>query len=300
MPWLFNRRVLGSVAAVVAVVLLITFTARERREFTIVEELFHELMAPLAGGIKEGVTKVRRGVGALGDLGRLREENEFLRQEVDRLSEAEHRARVATDANERLHSLLGLKMRLGVPVVAARVIGRSPNNWFDRIVLDAGSADGIQPDMVVVHPRGVVGRVVSVTPNTAAVMLLTDPASGVGGLVARSRDAGIVLGSHRISGRLLMRFFSHDVSVEEGDLITTSGLGGLFPKDLEIGTVELVEHNPVTLQTLATVRPAVDFLRLEEVLVISLLSEQLPGAPDPGSDGEDVRPPGTVEPVTPW
>lgn len=300
MPWLFNRRVLGSLAAVVAVVLLISFTAHERREFTLIEELFHELMAPLAGGIKEGVAKIRQGVGALGEIGHLREENEALRREVDRLAEAEHRARVASRANERLHSLLGLKMRLGVPVSAARVLSRSPDNWFDRVVLDVGSNDGVQPDMVVIHPRGVVGRVVRVTPNTAAVMLLTDPASGVGGQVARSRDAGILLGSHRISGRLLMRFFSHDVSVEEGDLITTSGLGGLFPKDLEVGIVEMVEYNPITLQTLATVRPTVDFLRLEEVLVVSLLSEEAPPGGAEPSQGGHGRPPGTAEPVTPW
>ncbi|MEX2356002.1 MAG: rod shape-determining protein MreC [Thermaerobacterales bacterium] len=286
MHWLLNRRVLATVMAVVAIITVITLTAREREHLTIVEEWFHDAVAPLSAGVHGISSRTRDSVDAVREFRNLREENERLRQQLAELENADRRLRLMIRSFSRLQALLGLKERTAAEAAAANVVGRSPDNWFSTVLLDVGRNDGVQRDMVVVNQHGVVGRIVRAGQRTSTVMLLTDPQSGVGVAVERSRDAGVVLGSHRHTGRLLMRFFSQDVDVQIGDRIVTSGFGGLFPPGSDVGLVEVVEQDRVRLQVLVTVRPTVDFDRLDKVLVLKM------GDQPPAVDEEDAPPGG--------
>lgn len=271
-----SKRVVAAAVAMVAVVVLAGLTLRERPQVTAVEEWFHDTLSPVAAVFHTGIGAVGDTVQTLARLSRLQADNVRLQAELDRLAGAEGRLTEAAAEIQRLQALLALKADLPVTGRAARIIGRSPSNWFESVTVDVGRVDGSRPNAVVVNPQGVVGRVARITARTSTVMLLTDAQMSVGAAVARSRYAGVLLGGHRQAGRLLMRFFDYDADVRPGDRIVTSGLGGVFPPGVDLGWVEAVERDPVRLLVLATVGPAVDFGRLDEVLVLE---------PVPAADG---------------
>jgi len=151
--------------------------------------------------------------------------------------------------------------------VKGRVIGRDPNNFLRYLTIDAGEAQGVQRGMPVIVPRGLVGRVQSVGPNWAQVLLITDPRSSISALIQTSRVTGQVQG--HVSGDLVMKYISQEQSVSEGQIVLSSGLGGNFPKGLVIGQIIAVQQRDSDLFQQAVVRPTVDFDRLEMVLVIS-------------------------------
>lgn len=149
----------------------------------------------------------------------------------------------------------------------AEVIGRDSNTFLRSIILNKGATDGLAPGMPVVTERGLVGRVTAVSPSSAKVMLLTDPASAVNARLQTSRADGIVEG--QLTPSLRMRFIPQEATVQTGEVVLTSGLGGNFPPGLVIGQVVSVERRDVDLFQTAEIHPTVDFNRLEIVLVIT-------------------------------
>jgi rod shape-determining protein MreC len=152
------------------------------------------------------------------------------------------------------------------PGVVARAIGRSTIPTQHTILLDQGSRQGLVLGGVVVDANGVVGRVVEVHPATSLVMLLTDPDSRVAGLVERSRETGLLVGSAR--HRCDFIYLAADADVAIGDRIVTAGLDGPFPKGLLLGTVTAVTRDETSGSAQATVIPAAQLGRLEEVLCV--------------------------------
>lgn len=151
--------------------------------------------------------------------------------------------------------------------VRARVIGRDASNFLRYLTIDAGQAQGVEKGMPVIVPRGLVGRVHSVGPNWARVLLITDPRSSVSALIQTSRATGQVQG--QVSGDLVIKYISQEESVSEGEIVLTSGLGNNFPRGLVIGQIIAVQQRDSDLFQQATVRPTVDFERLEMVLVVT-------------------------------
>ena len=140
--------------------------------------------------------------------------------------------------NQKLRELIDYQGDLG-PSVLAAVIGRSADHWWHHLTLGKGSNDGIAKGHVVTGPGGLVGRVVSVSPNTSRVLLVTDPTSQIGVKVSRSRSMGVVRG--RADGRVVLEFFDKVPDVKPGDVIVSSSYSRLFPKDIPIGRVEQIE-----------------------------------------------------------
>jgi rod shape-determining protein MreC len=150
---------------------------------------------------------------------------------------------------------------------AASVIGRDPSPFLHYIIINRGSNDGVQRGMPVVTNEGLAGRVDSVIADAARVQLITDPESSVN-VHLRNADTDAVLAGS-VTGDVGLQLISQDVSVEAGEIILTSGLGGGFPPDLIVGQVVNVRRLPAELFQEATVQPAVDFSRLQIVLVIT-------------------------------
>ncbi len=194
-------------------------------------------------------------------------ENKRLRREIEFLRGQNNRLREVATASERLETLLGFKKERWPIAVAARIIGRDSTNWYRGILLDRGERDGIQSDMGVITPAGLVGRVVKTTAGSSVVLQVNDPNTAVTALIQRTRDEGMVTGTPR--GRLRMKYIPLLSTVREGDLVVTSGLVGQFPKGLMIGVVKRIEKTTDDLFQSAELAPAVDFSKLEEVLVIT-------------------------------
>ncbi len=193
-------------------------------------------------------------------------ENTQLKNEIHALKMANSRYRELLATQERLEELLQFKQTINRPVLAAQVIGRDPTGWFKSVIIDKGKWAGLRLDMPVVNAFGVVGRVVSVSSNYAKVLLIIDQNSAVDCLVQRSRDRGMLKGLMSEICKLDYVAKSNDITV--GDIVVTSGLGGVFPKGLPVGRILDVKEISGELFKDIKIRTAVDFSKLEEVLVI--------------------------------
>jgi rod shape-determining protein MreC len=150
---------------------------------------------------------------------------------------------------------------------AASVIGRDPSPFLHYVIINRGSNDGIERGMPVVTNEGLVGRIDAVIADAARVQLITDPASSVNIHLKNANTDALLIGS--VTGDVSLDLISQDVTVDSGDLILTSGLGGGFPADLIVGQVVNVRKLPAELFQQATIQPAVDFSRLQIVLIIT-------------------------------
>ncbi|MFQ5700675.1 MAG: rod shape-determining protein MreC [Acidobacteriota bacterium] len=215
------------------------------------------------------------------DLRDVRRRDVALRTEVARLSLRLSELDGARLQNARLRSLLDLKEAIAAPSVAATVIGNESVGLSRTIIVDRGSEDGIRPNMPVVATEGTVGRVWIVASHTAKVQLITDSDAGTAVLVQRTRVQGILLG--RGSDSCSMEYVSRLDDVQEGDLIVTNGLDGIYPKGLPIGPVRRVGEGPGVLWTIM-VKPRVKFNRLEEVLILLTNAIELPEGAAAGAD----------------
>ena len=259
---------------------LLSSNASRRSSWNSAEQLVVEGATPVQNLFKQTVTLLVDLWEDYFYLVDVRQENRRLKLALDSLKRENslYRERVATQ--ERLSELLKFREAVSQPAVAAQVVGLDPTGWFQSVVINKGTKSGIQLDMPVVNASGVVGRIVSVTPHYAKVLLVIDQNSAVDCLVQRSRDRGMVRGQSVQVCRLDYMVKSGDV--KEGDVVITSGLGRVFPKGLPIGTVSNVKEGYGTLFKEIEVTPAVDFSKLEEVLVIlQAESEEKKIASDP-------------------
>lgn len=193
-------------------------------------------------------------------------ENEKLSVMVEQMRQELAGAEELKQENERLRALLSLEQRHELPVVAAQVVGGDPTGYFRTVLISRGELGGVKPLMPVVNAAGVVGRVIWASPNYAKVLLLTDKNSGIDVLVQRTRTRGIVTGMDQ--DKLAMKYILHTADVRAGDKLVTSGAAGVYPKGLLVGYVTKSEHKGKGVFLDVEAKPAVDFNRLEDVLVI--------------------------------
>lgn len=216
------------------------------------------------------VGSVRGGATYFQDLDKLRKENAELRGQLTN-AEAQLAHRLEVDSeNQRLNQLLALVPNVVPHGIAARVIGRSPNNWQQRIVIDRGIEDGVGVDSVILTPRGVIGRVLLAEGHTAVVSLLTDPGQTVALLNQRSRSPGVALGEGETN--LTLQYLPQQVDFHVGDAMATSGFGGVYPKGLSVGKVIRVDQQPYAVTPKVTIVLNVDLDRIEEVLALPPLA----------------------------
>ncbi len=198
----------------------------------------------------------------------VRHENVALRSENEQLRVQAMQVGETREENARLRRLLMLRDRLPLATLAGEVIGREAGGWVRSLTVNRGRGDGIVQQTPVIVPDGLVGRVVQVHRGAAVIQLLNDPASTVGAVVQRTRTAGLVEGD--AGGTVRFKFMARDgASVAPGDLVVTSGVGTLFPKGLPVGRVLKIEDKGSALFHFAVLTPAVDFSRVEEVLLVT-------------------------------
>lgn len=195
----------------------------------------------------------------------LQQQNRMLRQEVLNLTRENAELREARAENERLRESLGFKKRYRGDLIAAQVISRGSSRWHDTITIDRGSRDGLQRADVVMTARGLVGQVTEVGNRTSQAMLLTDQLSGVGAVVQRSRVSGICRG--KLTPNLVMDYIEKDDDIKVGDIVVTSGTGGVYPKGIVIGRVTKVTPSSGLMKS-ASITPSVKLKRVEEVFVL--------------------------------
>jgi len=208
----------------------------------------------------------------------VRQENRDLKAQVEHLRIEQ--VRLSEDAAQarRLQALLGFKEQSISQTVAAQVIGSSGSDQSHVVYIDKGSSAGVKPDMAVITPDGIVGKVLRVFHASSQVLLINDPSSGVGAILESSRLQGILQGT--AAGETMLRYVMSDERVTPGERVLTSGGDHIFPKGLPVGTVQ--QTNPGSdLFLNIRVKPGADLSRLEEVLVVTRVVESTPQAPEP-------------------
>lgn len=192
---------------------------------------------------------------------RLREEAQQLRVEALQVSEVQ-------EENRRLRRLLGLKTALPMATVSGEVIAREWGGWVRSLTVNRGREDSVTRMTAVIVPDGLIGRVVDVRPSSSIVQVLTDPASTVGAHTLRTRTRGIVEGDAR--GTLRFKYLSREAAdLQTGDVVVSSGVGGLFPRGIPIGRVRAVDDRGSALFSFAQLAPAVDFGKVDHVLLVT-------------------------------
>jgi rod shape-determining protein MreC len=246
--------------------------------------LFERTVLSFFSPIQNALSSVADGVvgawSSFVDLRRVGQENERLK---DRLRAAEMQLlsqRAAVEENMRLRVFLDLKPRLPMATILADVVARNASPWFKTISIDKGSASGVFHGATVLSPSGVLGRVITVSQNSASVQLLVDRDSGAAVLTEKGRVDGIVSGFQDDadgSPLLLMKYVPSLAMITPGEVVVTSGLDQLFEKGLVVGTVLRVSE-PVGLFKDVWVRPSASPAFAEQVFV-SLAAKDQEGAP---------------------
>jgi len=196
-----------------------------------------------------------------------RVENEALRQRVAELEVRLQQEHALAASSQRLRELMDLKSQATVPTLAAEVIAGNPDPLMRTVTINRGSRQGVLADMAVIAPGGIVGRIIGpVARQAARVQLIIDRNAAAGGLTERTRAGGMVIGVDA-NPPLQMDLVSNFADVKPGDDVVASGVDGIFPKGYLIGRVERSERGTGLYRTI-TVRPAVDFSSLENVLVV--------------------------------
>ena len=200
------------------------------------------------------------------DLLMVREENSELRARVAALDEEHLQLREALVASGRLQRIAEMRDAFETPMLPSELVGVDASPWFRSALVDRGQVDGVRAGMPVISEQGLVGLVRATSTTAARTMLVVDRQSAIDGTVQRSRTRGLVRG--RGTDQLEFEFVARGHDVEVGDLVMTSGLGGVYPKGLRMGeVVEILDPGSQLMQT-ALIEPAVDFGRLEQVFVM--------------------------------
>jgi rod shape-determining protein MreC len=240
-------------------------------------------------------SRVQRGTAAVFDgirnvwgnyvgLKGARAENELLRQQVADLEVKLQEQRALAAQSQRLQELLDLRTSVSMPTVAAEVIAGNPIPGMLTVTIDRGTDDGVQANMAVIAPKGIVGRIVGRPAARAAkVQLIIDHDAAVGALCERTRSGGLVVGADA-DPPLRMDLVPNVADIVSGDLIVTSGVDGVYPKGLAIGRVEKSDRGTGLYRSL-TVRPAVDFSSLEQLLVVLVPAHGARPETTPAPDG---------------
>ena len=224
------------------------------------------------GGFSElqrGTTSIVDGVRGMWSgyvaLRQVQSENDALRLEMQSLQIRFQQERAEAQRTDNLRQLLELRERANLDTAAAEVIAGAASPDFRTVTIDKGSSGGLTTDMAVISPAGVVGRVILPSRRASKVQLLIDRNAAAGALIERTRVQGVVVGAG--DGTLTMQYVPGSSDVKTGDLVVTSGIDGIYPKGFVIGTVDHADRGAGAYHEIV-VRPAVNFSRLEEVLVV--------------------------------
>ena len=247
--------------------LLISAQVQSKSGVPVLEAVTFGLFSRVQGGAAGAVQGVRNVWGSYVGLRGVRAENEALRKALGELQIRMEEQRALAARAGQLQALLDLRTSTTLPTIAAEVIAGNPNPGVRTITINRGSADGVQENMAVIAPGGVVGRVLGpVAAHAARVQFLIDRAAAAAALTERTRAGGLIVGTDG-EPPLAMELVSNLSDVKVGDRVVASGLDGIYPKGFPIGTIETVESGKGLYLSIG-VRPTVNFSGLEELLVV--------------------------------
>lgn len=254
-------------------IIAIDTSTRAPRDYLPHDRVIVGLTTPIQAAISWGLEQLSTGFHNYIYLWRTRQDNLALLEENRKLLSSIASLRETEQENIRLRKLLQFEEKLKIESAVARVIAKDVSAEFRALRINRGEASGIRKNMAVITNEGIVGRILRTTGNTADVVTIMDLLSAVDAIDERSRARGVVEGLTDDTCQLKFTLRTDDI--QPGDILVSSGLGGIFPKGIPVGTVSKVNRKPFGISQEVEVKPAVDFSKLEEVLVITRLDEEV-------------------------
>ena len=261
--------ILGIVITIILLILIVVFSNGENNA-SFFENVASKLVMPVQNGLTYLKNKISGNDTFFTDINKLKEENEQLLARNSELEQSLRELENIKTENETLKEYMNLTEKYGeYKTIPAYVINKDISNYSKTIVINVGTNDGVKENMTVIGDQGLVGHIVSVTDTTAKVQTIIDTASSVSATMSSTDETIVCKGTLESTTELKAMYIPTDYNIIQGDSIETSGLGGIYPKGIHIGTVKQVEATKNVTDRYAVIETAVDFDKLSTVLVIT-------------------------------
>ena len=259
---------LGIVITIVVLILIVIFSNREANT-SFFENVANKLVMPIQNGLTYLKNRVSGNSTFFTDISNLKSENQDLKEKNSQLEQSLRELENIKTENETLKEYLGLTEKYGeYKTVPGYVIDKEISNYSKTIIINIGKNDGIEVNMAVIADEGLVGHVVSVTDNTAKVQTIVDTSSSISCLMSTDKDSIICKGTLSSNSELKAMYIPTDANLVQGDSVDTSGLGGIYPKGIHVGSIKKIVSTKNITDRYALVETAVDFDKLNTVLVV--------------------------------
>ncbi len=268
---MYNNKKGGAIGIIITIVILVLLVVLSNTELSSVSYLGNAINA-IVMPIQNGYTYLKNGIAGntsfFTNIEQLSDENEKLKQENSELEQQLRELEIIKAQNATLKEYLELTEKYtSYTTIPAYIINKDTSNYSATFIINVGTEDGIAENMIVIADKGLVGHVISVTKNTAKVQTIIDPSSAISITFGSTGDTAICKGTLE-TNNLRATYISTSAEILENDTVCTSGMGGIYPKGIMVGTVSKIENTKNITDRYATITPAVDFNKLETVLVI--------------------------------
>lgn len=287
--FLSNKRLLMLLVGVILLVALISYTLSDREKVSFPEQVIKDTVGLGQSFVAKPASYVTGLINNVDALLNTYDENQRLKSRLEEFGTLQAQVNELDTENKNLQKLLDKKTDLrAFDPIQANVIARNPDQWEEKLILNEGSSNGVKVNMAVLTSEGLVGKIVQTTPYTSQVELLSTNNTNyrVSATVSsKGKEArGLIEGYDAKRGELMLKRIDSKLKVKKGDKVTTSGLGGIFPKGVLIGEVTKVSTDDFGLTKLAYVKPAADFQMLDHVIIAKRQSIEIDG-----SDGDSTN-----------
>ncbi len=261
--------IVGIIITIIILILLVFLTNVSTEKLSYIENVCNSLVMPIQNGITYIKNKINGNNVFFADISSLQEQNKTLQEENTKLEQSLRELEIIKAENTTLKEYLALTEKYeGFTSIPAYIISKEISNYSSVFVINVGTDDGVDTGMAVIADKGLVGHVISVTNTTAKVQTIIDSASNVSAKINTSNES-ISCKGVLDSGKLKATYIPNDAELITGDTVQTSGMGGIYPKGIHIGTVEKIVSTNNILDRYLVIEPAVDFETVETVLVIA-------------------------------
>ena len=269
---MYKKKKVGSIGIILTVIILIILvimTNTDIRKMSYFENIVSSIVMPVQNGLRNLKNKFAGNTSFFESIDKLSKENEELKKKNSELEQTLREFEVVKSENETLKEYVNLKEKYkSYSTIPAYVINKDIGNYSNIIVINVGKEDGIKENMTVIANEGLVGYVISVTDHTSKVQTIIDTATAVTSTISTTKDTIIVQGTLEDKNILKATYIPTEANVLQGDSVETSGIGGIYPKGIHIGTIKEVFNTKNITDRYATVEPSVNFAKLDTILVI--------------------------------
>jgi len=261
--------IVGIIITIIILILIVIFSNGEQNS-NFLQNAANNLIMPIQNGLTFLKNKLNGNNAFFSDLDYLKDENKKLKEKNNELEQLLRELENIKTENQTLKEYMNLAEKYKeYKTIPGYVINKDISNYSKTMIINLGKKDGIEVNMTVIGNEGLVGHIVSVTDSTAKVQTIIDTASSVSCSMSTTKDSIVCKGTLDEKSALKAMYIPTDANIIQGDSIETSGIGGIYPKGIHIGTVKKVTNTQNMTDRYALIETAINFDKIDTVLVIA-------------------------------